>query len=189
MSYNLNFTNSLNTKDTLIFSDQYKDVLATIQSGVRHSIPISTNIKLFKGALNLTPSASYQEKWLFKGQTKFYDANNKSVIAKDTSGFFRLNSYNISAGLTTNIYGTFTDIKLGKLRAIRHTITPSIAMGYRPEIDGLKKGWVRSYIDSQNKTINYNLFEKVEGLNLARGNQAPWASPWETTCKERKSFG
>ncbi|MEY3096685.1 MAG: hypothetical protein RL647_275 [Bacteroidota bacterium] len=168
LSYNLNFTNSLSTKDTLIFSDRYKDVLSTIQSGVRHSIPISTNIKLFKGALNLTPSASYQEKWLFKGQTKTYDAVNKSVIIKDTSGFFRLNSYNISAGLTTNIYGTFTDIKLGKLRAIRHTITPSIAMGYRPEIDGFKKGWVRSYIDSQSKTINYNLFEKSGGSEFGQ---------------------
>jgi hypothetical protein len=142
--------------------------LSTIQSGVRHSIPISTNIKLFKGALNLTPSASYQEKWLFKGQTKTYDAVNKSFIIKDTSGFFRLNSYNISAGLTTNIYGTFTDIKLGKLRAIRHTITPSIAMGYRPEIDGFKKGWVRSYIDSQSKTINYNLFEKSGGSEFGQ---------------------
>jgi hypothetical protein len=168
LSYNLNFTNSLSTKDTLIFSDRYKDVLSTIQSGVRHSIPISTNIKLFKGALNLTPSASYQEKWLFKGQTKTYDAVNKSLIIKDTSGFFRLNSYNISAGLTTNIYGTFTDIKLGKLRAIRHTITPSIAMGYRPEIDGFKKGWVRSYIDSQSKTITYNLFEKSGGSEFGQ---------------------
>jgi hypothetical protein len=168
LSYNLNFTNSLTTKDTLIFSDKFNDVLATIQSGVRHSIPLSTNIKLFKGAVNLTPSASYQEKWIFNGQLKNYDAQSKSVIVKDTSGFFRLNSYNISAGLTTNIYGTFTDIKLGKLRAIRHTITPSIAMGYRPEIDGLKKGWVRSYLDSQNKTINYNLFEKFGGTEFGQ---------------------
>lgn len=167
-SYNMNLANTLSTKDTLIFSDKYKDVLSTIQSGVRHSIPISTNIKLFKGALNLTPSAGYQEKWLFRGQIKNYDASSKSVTIKDTTGFFRLNSYNISAGLTTNIYGTFTGIKVGKLRAIRHTITPSIAMGYRPEIDGLRKGWNRSYIDSQNKTITYSLFEKSGGSEFGQ---------------------
>lgn len=168
LSYNLNFTNSLTTKDTLIFSDKYKDVLGTIQSGVRHSIPISTNIKLFKGALNLSPSASYQEKWLFKGNIKKYDPLTKTVNVYDTAGFFRINSYNFSAQLNTNIYGTFSDLKLFGIRAIRHTITPGITLGYRPEIDGFKKGWATTYLDSQNKSINYSLFEKFGGSEFGQ---------------------
>lgn len=168
MSYNLNLTNSLNTKDTLIFSDRYRDVLGTIQSGVRHSMPLSTNIKLLKGALNLTPSAAYQEKWVFQGNIKNYDPVTKTNTIKDTSGFFRINLYNISAGLSTNIYGTFTNLKWLGIRGIRHTITPSISMGYRPEIDGFKKGWARTYRDSQNRLISYSLFEKFGGSEFGQ---------------------
>ena len=197
LSYNLNFTNSLTTKDTLIFSDKYKDVLATIQSGVRHSIPISTNIKLFKGALNLSPSASYQEKWLFKGNIKNYNPLTKTVNIKDTTGFFRINSYNFSAALNTNIYGTFSDLKFLGVRAIRHTITPSVSFGYRPNIDGIKKGWAATYLDSQNKAITYSLFEKSGGsefgqrksgsIGLSLGNnlQAKKVISKDSTGKEK----
>lgn len=165
LSYNMNFTNSLTTKDTLIFSEKYRDVLKTIQSGFRHSIPISTNVKLFKGALNLTPSLAYQESWTFNAQIKNYNTTTKKIDTKDSSGFYRVNNYSISTGINTNIYGTFTNLKFGKVRSIRHTITPSVGFNYRPEIDAVKKGWNRSYIDSFGKAYNYSIFNSASGLS------------------------
>ncbi|MCX6177605.1 MAG: putative LPS assembly protein LptD [Bacteroidetes bacterium] len=197
LSYNMNFTNSLNTKDTLIFSDKYKDVLATIQSAVKHSIPLSTNIKLFKGVLNVTPSANYQEKWLFKANTKSIDPLTKQLISKDTSGFFRLNNYRFSTGISTNIYGTFTNLNLGKIRSIRHTITPNVNFNYRPEIDGYERGWNRTYIDTFGKNIGYSLFEKYGGsdyvqrkggaigFSLSNNLQAKKVIGKDTTGKEK----
>jgi len=197
LSYNMNFTNSLNTKDTLIFSDKYKDVLATIQSAVKHSIPLSTNIKLFKGVLNVTPSANYQEKWLFKANTKSIDPLTKKLVLKDTSGFFRLNNYSFSTGISTNIYGTFTNLKLGKIRSIRHTITPNVNFNYRPEIDGYERGWNRTYIDTSGKNIGYSLFEKYGGsdymqrkggaigFSLSNNLQAKKVIGKDTTGKEK----
>jgi len=41
-------------------------------------------------------------------------------------------------------------------------------MGYRPEIDALRKGWYRTYIDSQNKAIAYSLFEKSGGSEFGQ---------------------
>jgi len=106
LSYNMNFTNSLNTKDTLIFSDKYKDVLATIQSAVKHSIPLSTNIKLFKGVLNLTP-LNYNEVWYLKTNKKSFDIQTNKVIDTDVNGFDAFRTYSFSSSLGTTIYGTF----------------------------------------------------------------------------------
>ncbi len=160
ITYNLNVNNSLSTKDTLLFSEKFRTTLGAIKTGIRHSIPISTNIKLFNGALNISPSANYQEIWYFKAATQTYNSLLKKVEYADTNGFFRLNSYSLSSGFSTNIYGTYSNLKLGKLRAIRHTLTPTIGLGYRPEINAVRKGWSSSYIDSNGKKIEYGLFSK-----------------------------
>ena len=146
----------------------YKDVLATIQSAVKHSIPISTNIKMFKGILNITPSFNYQEKWLFKGNIKSTDPLTNNVIYRDTNGFFRLNNYSFSTGISTNIYGTFTNLKWGQIRSLRHTITPNLNFNYRPEIDGYKKGWNRTYLDNAGNSVGYSLFEKFGGSDYTQ---------------------
>jgi len=158
LGYNMNYANVLNTKDTIIFSDKYKTAFDNLQSGVKHRIPISTNVKLFKGVLNLTPSFNYSETWYFQAKLQNWDIANKKVAIRDTMSFFRLYNYDATANLNTNIYGTFNKLKIGRIRAIRHTITPSIGFTYRPEIDGKAKGWTRSYIDSGNKTRDYSIF-------------------------------
>lgn len=159
LSYNGSMVNRINTKDTVIFSDNYGQAFNSMVNGMRHSIPISTNIKVFKGAINLTPSMNYAENWGVKSIVKSYDPVTKQVITKDSQGFVRQNGYNFSANAQANIYGTFSNLKIGKLRAIRHTMSPSVGFSYVPEINPLTNG-TRQYRDSQNKLINYSAFEK-----------------------------
>ena len=158
VGYNMNYANVLNTKDTIIFGDQYKTAFDNIQSGIKHRIPISTNVKLLKGVLNLTPSFNYSETWYLQAKIQSWDITNKKVATRDTMGFFRLYNYDATANVNTNIYGTFNNLKIGRIRAIRHTVTPSIGFTYRPEIDAKAKGWTRNYIDSGNKSRDYSIF-------------------------------
>ncbi len=157
--YTMNVANVLNTKDTLIFSDQFRNTFnSNLQSGFKHRIPISTNIKLFNGAINISPNLNYGEIWYHKARLQRWDGGTKKVVFSDSTGFFRIYDYNAGANLNTNIYGTFNKINWGQIKAIRHTLTPSIGFTYRPEIDATEKGWVKNYIDSSGKKINYNVF-------------------------------
>ena len=165
VSYSGNMANNISTKDTIIFSDRYREAFETFRSGFNHTLPISTNIKLFKGILNISPSINYQEKWHFKGQYKSVDANN-AIVIRDTNAFFRQYAYNVSTSLKTNIYGTFNQLKWGKIRAIRHTITPTIGLTYTPLIDAAKKGWTAQYTDTGGKVFTYGLFDKSPVGNL-----------------------
>ena len=46
------------------------------------------------------------------------------------------------------------------MRAIRHTINPSVGFSYVPEIDAASKGWTKEYTDTNGKIFKYNAFEK-----------------------------
>ncbi len=168
LSYSGNIANQILTKDTIIFSDRYTEAFNSINSGLKHSIPISTNIKLFKGILNVSPSFNYQENWHFKGQIQSVDNQTNKIQYRDTMGFFRQYGYNLSTNVKTNIYGTFNNLKLGNIRTIRHTITPTIGFTYAPEIDPFKKGWSNFYRDTFNKIKSYSLFEKSAVGNLSQ---------------------
>ena len=168
LSYSGNWDNKINTKDTIIFSDRYKEAFDDFSSGLRHNIPISTNIKLFSGILNLSPSINYRENWHLKGQIKEYDVNTNSVISTDTTGFFRQYAYSFSTSFKTQIYGTFTNLNWGRVEALRHTITPTINLSYSPEINPLQKGWNRTYLDGTGKLVEYSLFSSSPVGNLVQ---------------------
>lgn len=157
LSYNMQYSNVINTKDSILFSKDYKQALKKTSTGFSHTLPISTNLKLFGGIVNMSPSFNYRENWYFKATDKYLD--DTVVRTRETSGMYRLNSWDFNTGFTTNIYGTFQGLKMGRLRALRHTITPTMNIGYRPEINAALRGWQGSYTDTAGKKVNYNRFE------------------------------
>ena len=170
LSYSGNMANTIQTKDSILFSGRYKEALADFRSGLTHSVPISTNIKLFSGILNISPSLNYRENWHFNGRFQTVDPLTNKIVTRDTNGFFRQYAYSFSASAKTNIYGTLTNLKWGKIQAIRHTITPTFALSYAPNIDALMKGWTRTYSDTSGRIVNYNFFSNsaVGSINQAQ---------------------
>lgn len=159
LSYNMQFSNVINTKDSILFSRDYKKALEKTQSGISHSLPINTNIKLLKGIVNMSQSFNYRETWYLKATHQFMDTTGK-VQTREENGFFRLNNWDFNTGFTTNIYGTFQHANAKKIRALRHTITPTISMGYQPKINAAMRGWEQNYTDTSGKVVRYNRFEK-----------------------------
>lgn len=159
LSYNMQFSNVINTKDSILFSRDYKKALQKTQTGVSHSLPINTNIKLLNGIVNMTPAINYRETWYFKSTEKSMDTNGK-IISTEKDGFYRLNNWDFNTGFTTNIYGTFQRPDARKVKALRHTITPTINIGYQPKINAALQGWEQNYTDTAGKIIRYNRFEK-----------------------------
>ncbi len=129
--YNGRAENRIITTEDALFGPR---MFENAKSGMKHSIPLSTNFKLLK-YLSFTTSANYEEVWT-QNTIKYNDYNLETNISKvDTIGQIgAFRQYNLGVSLGTTIYGTvnFGDDK--KIQSIRHTVRPSISYSNRPSL-------------------------------------------------------
>ncbi|WP_445454649.1 putative LPS assembly protein LptD [Flavobacterium sp. 25HG05S-40] len=131
LQYNVKGENRITTKDSLFFKPQ---MFSDAKVGVQHSIPLSTNFKVFK-YFSATTSLNYNEVWYLKTIRKEFDATQNKVIDRAISGFDAFRTYSFSAGLGTTIYGTFNFGEKKRIQAIRHVMRPNISYSYTPSFD------------------------------------------------------
>lgn len=92
---------------------------------VSHNIPVSASYKVLK-YFNLGLGVNYTEDWFFKTIKKHWDDDQGKVITDTIPGFKALRQFSTSASLTTMVFGMFNISEKGKLRAIRHVMSPSL---------------------------------------------------------------
>ena len=126
--YNLRGENQIRTTDSLFFKPQmFRDAKA----GFQHSIPLSTNFKIFK-YFSASTSLNYQEVWYIKTINKSFDSDLNKEVIKDVNGFDAFRTYSFSSSIGTTIYGTFNLGETKKIKAIRHVMRPSISYSQTP---------------------------------------------------------
>ncbi|SDX88903.1 putative LPS assembly protein LptD [Flavobacterium degerlachei] len=131
LQYNLSGRNTITTTDSLFFKpEMFRDA----QLGMQHSIPLSTNFKLFK-YFSASTSGNYEEVWYAKTIERSYDTEQSAVVDKTVSGFDAFRTYSFSSSLGTTIYGTFNLGKDKKIQSIRHVMRPSVSYGYTPSFE------------------------------------------------------
>ena len=130
---------------------------------MKHTIPLSTNFKLFK-YLSFSTSANYEEVWT-QNTVKFNDYNLESQTAvKDTInkiGTFR--QYGLSASLGTTLYGTVNFGEDKKIQSIRHTLRPSISYSNRPSFEQYYDTYI---VDADGNTAEYTRYQNKVPLNF-----------------------
>ena len=131
LQYDLSAKNSISTTDSLFFKPQ---MFENAKVGLQHSIPLSTNFKLFK-YFSASSSFNYKEVWYTKTISRNYDATQGKVIDTEIKGFDAFRTYSFSSSLGTTIYGTFNLGANKKIQAIRHVMRPSISYGYTPSFE------------------------------------------------------
>ncbi len=134
LQYSIRGENRIQTTDSLFFK---KEMFDDAKAGFQHSVPLSTNFKVFKH-FSLSASTSFNEVWTFKTIDRYYDNVNDEVITETINGFDSFRTYNFSTSLGTTIYGMFNFKKEGenpKIHAIRHVIRPSISYNINPAFD------------------------------------------------------
>ncbi|MBQ0785959.1 MAG: LPS-assembly protein LptD [Oceanihabitans sp.] len=132
--YNLSAENRISTTDSLFFK---KEMWDEAKSGIQHTIPLSTNFKIFK-YFSLSASTNYEENWTFKTVNKYYDTDLEEEITVENKGFDAFRTYNFSTSIGTTIYGMFNFEKEGenkKIKAIRHVMRPSVSYNINPSFD------------------------------------------------------
>ncbi|ANW97505.1 hypothetical protein AXE80_10530 [Wenyingzhuangia fucanilytica] len=128
LTYSLKADNQVETTEDDFFSDRIFD---NAKNGAQHNISMSTNMKLLK-YFSLSPSMSYREVWYTDKIHKEYDSTSDQIVTDTISGFSSFRDYSASASVSTTIYGMFK-FKNSNLKAIRHTMRPSVSYSYRPD--------------------------------------------------------
>lgn len=153
LQYNLSGKNSFVTTDSLFFKPQmFKDA----EIGMQHSIPITTNFKVFK-YFSASTSANYQETWVTKTIDRTYDQDINKVVDKTVNGFDAFRTYNFTLSLGTTVYGNFKFGENKKIQAIRHVMRPSVSYSYTPSFERYFDTYA---IDASGNTMkDYTRFE------------------------------
>lgn len=157
--YNFKGENRIQTTDDDLFSS---NMFKGAKVGMQHTIPLSTNFKLFK-YLSATAGTNFQENWVFETIKQSYDSSandGAGQVVRDTiKGFDAFRTYNFSTSLGTTIYGTFKFKKGKKIEAIRHTMRPSISYSINPAFSEFYDSYT---VTDDPNTINIDETEVVE---------------------------
>ena len=181
LTYSSRLENAFRTVDTLLFT---RKTLETARMGIQHQASTDFNFKLFK-YINIAPRLDFKETWypyniekqLLNETRLAYDTtfengeivaitvdSTRSQFGIDTT--FRIWKFNAiheyNAGISANTALFFTkQFKRGWFRGIRHTMKPSVSMGYGPDFTN-SRYFKTVYTDlrpAYNDTVRYSIFE------------------------------
>ncbi|OWY22804.1 LPS-assembly protein LptD [Sphingobacteriales bacterium UPWRP_1] len=160
--------------DSLLFT---QTALKNAKYGIEHTAATSTNFNLFK-YINISPAINYAEAWYFSTTQKQWipDTTYQTITLPNgettidtllprlevltNNGFRRaVKQLNSSVNLTTKLFG-FLNFKNGKIRAIRHEVTPSVSLNYQPDFGTDFWNYYR-YVQNNAKgdSTRYSVFE------------------------------
>jgi lipopolysaccharide assembly outer membrane protein LptD (OstA) len=137
-----------------------------LQTGMNHNINVSTNERLFK-FFSFSPSARFTSRWYPSKHTYSYQGND-SLVTDTVSGFSMVNTFSASANVSTKVYGTFF-FKKGKIRAIRHMMTPQVGFSYSPDFSNEFWGVYQQLEDSTGTTQYFDRFNGYLYGSAGRG--------------------
>ena len=160
LQYTGRLTNSISTKDNLIF----KQGIDKWNNGMQHTIPVSATFTLFK-YFNVVPSFNYTERWYTRKVMQEYDQAAHAVVRDTISGFNRVYNYNMSLQVNTKMYGFFKPWKMfgDKVQMIRHVFTPSVSFSYAPDFGSARYGYYDTYTYTDDRgevrTVEYSPYQ------------------------------
>ena len=105
--------------------------LNSFQSGVHHSVPISAAYTVLR-YINMSFNINYNEYWLTNKLYQQYNSLEGKMDSLNNTGFYTARDFNAGVSFSTRIYGMKL-FKSGKLRGIRHVVTPTVAFNYHPD--------------------------------------------------------
>jgi lipopolysaccharide assembly outer membrane protein LptD (OstA) len=189
--YNVRAENRIQTTDSLFFK---KEMFEDARSGVQHTIPLTTNFKLFN-YFSLSASTNYNEVWTFKTIEKSFDQAERTTNTESVNGFDTFRTYNFSTSLGTTIYGMFPFEKEGKdrkIKAIRHVMRPSVSYNINPSFDKYYDSYeVVSADGLTTEEVEYSRFEEgifgVPNKNFSSSMGLSVSNTFEAKVRDKDS--
>jgi len=197
MNYSSRFKNRRNKVNGIL----------NIRGGFQHNIGLNAASKI--GYFNISPRASYTEKWYNKYTVKqnfiIRDVDSTgnvslrdSLDSHDAHALRAVRTFDVGLSAQTKIYGMFNINAFG-VEAMRHTIEPRLTYSFRPDFSKDFWGYYDSYTTSDGKIVKYDKFgNEIYGgasqgesqrLNFSLGNIFEIKTikdPTDTTSQQRK---
>ena len=159
MSYSGSLTNSINTKENLLF---HSSLVKDWRNGMRHQIPITASFPLFK-YINITPNFNFTDRMYTHKTMQSWDTENNTVKRDTLYGFYNVYNFNFSIGANTKIYGFYSPLPWfggKKISKIRHLMTPTVSFSYAPDFSTSTWGFYDTYLRTDSKgnvsTVTYS---------------------------------
>ncbi len=165
-SFAINYNTTFQNKISFTASEVGEpDFFQNMKNGMQHSFSISLPSFTLAKYIQASPSISYGMNWFFTDVDKVYNQEEQEVetIYSDPFSTFGV-TQNYSAGmsLSTRLYGMYNFGKKRRLEAIRHMVTPSISLGYQPDLGTASNGYTSlTYVDASGvqQLLTYNKYE------------------------------
>lgn len=165
LQYNLRAENRIFTTDSLFFRPE---MFESADVGARHTIPISTNFKIFNH-FSVSTSANFNEVWTLRTFDQRFDEQLRQVERDTINGFDSYRTYDFSTSVGTTVYGMFDFGDNKKIKAIRHVVRPSVSYNISPAFDQYYDEYTRTGIAGlEDEVVEFSRFEGT--LNGAPGN-------------------
>ena len=150
-----------NAKSLFSFYDTlpriFQQIADTLQFGAHHSIPISLSLPQM-GVFQVSPSVSYDETWYQTKTFHRWDTASKTLLTTVQKGFYTARQMSFGLNVSTRIFGLITaKNKNAKIQAIRHVITPTLGISYRPDFN--KNSFYYEQIDTTGRKGQFSVFE------------------------------
>lgn len=140
------------------------EVMKNAQFRTNYSIPIALpNFKIAR-YINFTPSISLSGDISTKSLKYNYIATENAVEIDTLNGFFPTYNTSVSGSMNTRVYGTYQFKGKGRLQAIRHTMAPSLSLGYAPDFTNRMYQYDVVRIDKttgENGVVKYDTLRKL----------------------------
>ncbi len=167
-SYTLYGENYIDTYDSLLFT---QSTLENLKTGFQHTIPVSTSFNVLN-YYNVSPSFNYSERWYFKTRRLEWDSDSSKVDTSEVEKFQSGREYQFSLGTSTRIYGMY-QFTGGPIAALRHVITPTASISFRPDFGKEKYGYYKEVqVDTAGDTRTYSIFDGTRYGGPSNGRYA-----------------
>ncbi|MCB0792075.1 MAG: LPS-assembly protein LptD [Flavobacteriales bacterium] len=132
ISYSANFDNRLSTTEDQLYLDNMPELTRQLRNGILHTAALTTSFKTKYFSIN--PEVRATDRMYFRQlrKTVISDADTTYAVTDTVPQFGAPFEWSMGATLTSKVYGMFRFHGRG-LRAIRHVITPSAGVNFRPD--------------------------------------------------------
>lgn len=178
IGYNFNASNQVTNKlstDSIapLNFETLPTLLKKANNGGVHRATASTSFNVLK-FLTISPSFNYTDYWYLREIHHSYSDSLKTVVRDTVRGFSRAGEYSTGISANTRIYGTYYFKGNGPIKAVRHMMTPSISLNYKPDFSDPKYGY---YETVQSDSLgNTQMYSKYEGFLFGSPNAGQSAS-------------
>jgi hypothetical protein len=171
MYYVLEARNTLRGYDSTIFKGNPLD---SMNYGVRHLLPISTNFNILK-YITATPGINLSSVMFTKSIRKKFVATGDlpgKLVTSEVKEFSAGYDANFSTDFNTQVYFDYL-FRKGNVKQIRHLLIPTLTYRYRPDFGETHFGfWNNVQMDSIGNIGKYSIFEKSIYPGPAMGKES-----------------